>query len=194
MVKNDSRGWLIIFLLCLIPIVIWSLSSPLIERFNSFYGVLTSIGQITGLLGLSMYALSLFLSGRFKFTEDFFGGMNKVYIAHHLLGGLSFILVMIHPLTLSFAYLPFSIQSVITYILPGSDWAINFGIISLLLTMVLLFITFFTNLPYEIWRTTHKFMGLTSSIGIIHIFLVSSDISRDPLLKAYMLFLVLLGI
>lgn len=194
MVKNDSRGWLIIFLLCLIPIVIWSISSPLFDRFNSFYGVLTSIGQITGLLGLSMYALSLFLSGRFKFIEDFFGGMNKVYIAHHLLGGLSFILVMIHPLTLAFAYLPFSTQSVITYILPGSDWAINFGITSLLLTMVLLFITFFTNLPYEIWRTTHKFMGLTFSIGIIHSFFVSSDISRDPVLKAYMLFLVLLGI
>lgn len=191
---KPKLGWILILVISFIPILLWSISLPFDSRYADFYSILTSFGQITGLVGLCMYSISIFLSARFKFVEDYFGGMSKVYISHHLLGGISFILIMIHPLFLAFAFLPNSLSSVASYLIPSDNWMINLGIVSLLLTMSLLVITFFVNLPYEFWRLTHKFLGLSLFIGVIHSFFVSSDISRDPLLKGYMFLVMLLGI
>ena len=60
--------------------------------------------QALGLSGMAMFALNLVLSARLKWLESIFGGMNKIYIAHHILGGLAFILLLLHPLFLSDPY------------------------------------------------------------------------------------------
>lgn len=187
-------GWPILLTVSLSPIILWLTSLPINFRYSDFYSIFTSLGQVFGLVGLAMLSLNMFLSGRFRFVEDFFGGMNKVYLAHHLLGGISFILLLIHPLSLAIAFSPISFSTAIEYILPGSDWAVNFGIIALLLLMVLLILTFFINLPYEFWKFTHKFLGVVLLLGAIHGVFVSSDLSRDLFLRDYMLVIVSIGI
>jgi len=110
------------------------------------------------------------------------------------LGKVSLTLLLVHPLTLSVAYVPLSIQTAITRILPGTSWEINLGIISLLLLVSLLILTLSVKLPYELWRSTHKWLGIIFLIGVIHGFFVPSDITRGPILKNYMAFVISIGI
>ncbi|MBI5465867.1 MAG: ferric reductase, partial [Candidatus Kerfeldbacteria bacterium] len=99
-IKNNL-GWLIIIFLSLLPIVFWYFLKPISTRFISSTTTLTSLGQITGLVGMAMFALTLILSARLKFLENYFGGLNRVYVAHHIFGSIAFILLLFHPLILA---------------------------------------------------------------------------------------------
>ncbi|MFA5987062.1 MAG: ferric reductase-like transmembrane domain-containing protein [Candidatus Paceibacterota bacterium] len=192
-IKNNL-GWIVISILSAAPITMWVFVKPLGVRFSSVPTTLTSFGQITGLVGISMFAIVMILSGRFKFMENYFGGLNKIYFAHHMLGGLAFILMLFHPLFLAGKYFLISSTSAALFLLPGSNLSINFGIFSLAFLLILLTITFFAELPYEIWKTTHKFLGVALFLAGIHGLLIPSDISRFLPLKIYVLSLVGLGI
>jgi len=193
-IKNNL-GWLIIIFLSLLPIIFWYFSKPIISaRFVNSTVALTSLGQITGLVGMAMFSLTLILSSRLKFLENYFGGLNKIYITHHLFGSTAFILLLFHPLILAGKFAQVSIRSAALFLLPSSDWPINFGIIALLLMMILLVLTFFIKLPYQIWKFSHKFLGFAFFFAALHSFFIPSDISRDPILRIYILALAGMGI
>lgn len=185
-VKNNF-GWVIFIILSLLPILFWFFLKPISVRFINLTTTLTSLGQITGLVGMAMFALTLILGGRLKFLENYFGGLNKVYIAHHIFGSIAFVLLLFHPLILAGKFAQVSIRSAALFLLPSSDWPINFGIIALLLMMLFLVLTFFAKLPYRIWKLSHKFLGFVFFFAVLHSFFIPSDISRDPILKIYML-------
>jgi predicted ferric reductase len=188
-------GWPILIAISMSPLIFWYLAeSPFSLRYINPYTFFISLGEISGLVGLSMYSLDLLLSGRFSFVEDFFGGMSRIYKAHHILGGIAFILLMIHPLFIAVSYATSSLHEAAALLLPGTDWTIDLGIASLALTMTLLILTFYVDLPYEFWKFTHKFLGAVFILGAIHSFFVPSDISRNPALFNYMLFIVSLGV
>src|SRR5258708_19421764 len=145
LLKKNNLGWVTSIVLSISPILIWILMAPLSMRFTNIYQSLTSLGQILGLIGAVMFSLNFVLSMRLKIFEDFFGGMNKVYVAHHILGGVAFLLLLFHPLALPLRFAPYSLREIAVYLLPGTDWSINFGIAALLLMMSLLIFTFFVN-------------------------------------------------
>ena len=193
MVKTP--GWLVVLIICVIPILLWSQNGPLIQRFSSPLVTLLSLGQIAALLGLSLFCLSIILSGRFKFFESLFGGMNRVYIAHHIIGGLAFISLLFHPALIISTYLFTSAKSALRLLLPSvSNWPLNFGLAAHFLLTSLLIITFYSRLPYHIWRLTHKFLGLTLFLASLHAFFIPSDISSFFPLRIYMLSLVTLSL
>ncbi len=186
---------LYIYIISLVPILLWSIIYwPISTRFGDTFSALLSLGQLSGLVGLCFYSISLFLSTRPKFIENYFEGLNQIYKKHHLIGGLSFILMMIHPLFLLISRITISNQYAISLITPGEDFNIDLGIISLSLIMTLLIITFYTKLPYHIWKLTHKLTGFVFLIAVFHSFLTPSTISDYNLLKFYMLTVVLIGI
>lgn len=196
------RSRIIIIILSLSPIVTWSLMQPLSSRWINFNIVLQSIGQITGLVGIMIFSLSFILSTRIKFLENIFGGLDKIYVLHHKLGKVALILLIIHPLFLALAR-NISFQSKIAtdniiritlFFLPGSDWTINLGIASLFFMIALLILTLYVNLKYHKWLFTHKFLGFAYIVGGLHSFFVSSDISRNEILKYYMLVFYLAGL
>jgi predicted ferric reductase len=186
-------GWIAFIVLSLLPIIFWSFSKPISTRFVSSTTTLTSLGQLTGLVGMAMFALTLILSSRLKFLENYFGGLNKVYIAHHIFGSIAFILLLFHPLILAGKFAQVSKKSVVLFLLPASNWSINFGIIALFLMVISLVLTFFIKLPYQIWKFSHKFLGLAFFFAALHSFFIPSDISRNPILRIYMLALVGMG-
>lgn len=188
-----NKGWLIIGLLVLIPIILWVKNLSLSSRFMGSYNSITSLGQISSLIGIVLYSLTFVLSSRWKFLEDLFGGMNRVYIAHHLLGGISFVLILIHPLLLAFARLTVSLDYAVSLFIPGTDYTVDFGIAGLFFMIALLILTFFINLPYQIWRLTHKFIGIAFFFGALHMFLVPSDVSRYADLRIYMAVIIGIG-
>jgi len=191
-IKNNL-GWVIFIVLSLVPVVFWYFLKPINARFVSLTTSLTSLGQITGLVGMAMFSLTLVLSARLKFLENYFGGLNKVYIAHHIFGSIAFILLLFHPLILAGKFIQVSIRSAALFLLPGGDWTNNFGIIALALMMLFLILTFFTKLPYQIWKFSHKFLGAAFFFAGLHSFFINSDISRDPFLRVYMFTLAGIG-
>jgi len=196
---SSKLGWPLIILISAVPLIIWALFPySLDQRFlrsgHFNYGMTTTaIGQVLGLVGMAMFALNFVLSARLKWLEGLFGGMNKIYIAHHILGGLAFVLLLLHPLLIVAKYLPNAAMQALTLLLFGTSWDVRFGVIALGLMILFLVLTFFIKLPYHIWKFTHQFLGLAFFFASLHVLLIPSDVTQVNMLKYYMFFLIVLG-
>ncbi len=184
-----------VYILSFLTIVFWTVAKwPIEPLFSDKYTTFLYLGQVSGLVGMTLFSISLILSARIKFLENIFKGLNQEYKRHHQIGGVSFILMMVHPLFLLFSRITISLEYARNLILPGNDFNTDLGIISLLLMMSLLVVTFYTKLPYQIWRLTHKFTGLVFIIAVFHSFLIPSTITQDKPLWWFMFTVSLTGI
>lgn len=191
---NRNLGYLIISALSLLPVFLWVFAKPISLRFATEYTIFSSIGQITGLIGMTLFALNFILASRLNFLEDFFNGMSNVYFAHRLFGTISFILLLIHPIVLIARFIPISLSEAVSFIIPSTNWPLNFGTFSLLLMMIFLTFTIYNKIPYHYLKITHKFLGLSFFFASLHAFLIPSDVSLNLPLKLYMIFMVSTGI
>jgi predicted ferric reductase len=194
-------GWVLIVLFTAIPIVRWLALAPLEERFATASLSFKAFGQVVGMIGFMLYAINLLLSIRKSWLEDLFGGLNRVYIAHHITGGLALVFILFHPVFLALRYIELTalvtIKDAARSILPQAIHfdrsfyeikhavAINNGIIAFIGMVGLLFVTFFVKLPYRFWLFTHKFLGVAFVFAGLHILLIVSDVSNDTFLKIY---------
>lgn len=158
---------------------------PLGFRFESLSMTLKSIGQLTGLVGMATFTLTLILSARWQVLDKWFGGINKAYEAHHNLGVLAFLLLLIHPIVLALRISLTSVYQAALFLLPSGNWSIDIGIISFLLMMMLLIVTFFARFRYVVLKNLHKFLGVALFLGGLHSFLIPSDISRNVTIRWY---------
>ena len=147
-------------------------------KMSSWYGW----GQLLGLIGLILMSAVLVLEARVGWLEDYFYSQNKAYVNHHLIGGISFILLLFHPILLG------------VKLLPTTNQAQNWGILALWLMIGLLFITFFTKIDYRKWHLTHKFMAVVFVFAGIHWLTISSDVSTNLILRTYVMIIYTLGI
>jgi len=127
------------------------------------------------------------LSTRWRFLEDLFGGLDKVYQVHKRLGRWSFWIILLHPLFLAADQLPklgaFFMD--MWFRVPGGDPYLvgqNFGVATILIMASLIVLTIWNPLPYHIWKRTHEWFGLVLLFMLIHIFWVDADIGKYPLL------------
>lgn len=206
-------GWAVTITLCLVPVVMWLQFHPL-STIHGYAGQMLSLGRVAGLVGMVMYALNLIYSTRLRIFEYLFGGLNRVYIAHHLLGGFALIFLSLHPLFLSLRYIKTSLMQAALLLLPNglgpfsalfnihaplhqvvlNQWAIFAGIIAFWGLVGLLLITFFIKVPYRIWILTHKWLGAVFFIATLHVLFITSDTSTHLALKYYMLTIAVLGL
>jgi predicted ferric reductase len=184
----------IIVILSIVPVIIWGFMEPLGLRFLDFNSITTSIGQILGLVGMVIFSITLILAGRFKFLDKFLKGLDKVYSNHHKLGAIAFSMLLFHPLFLVVKYLSISIRDAGLFFVPFTNMPITWGLISLLLMIIFLGITFYSKVKYHVWKFTHKFMTLAFFFAVIHTLVISSDISRNILLRYYILLLALVAL
>jgi len=191
---RKNMGWLTILLLALLPIARWAVILPLSYRFFDLSATMTSLGQIAGLVGMAMFSISLILGARLKALDRYFYGLDKVYQNHHIIGAVSFSLLLFHPLFLVVRHIQFSLRDAALFFLPSADWARNFGIVSLFFMIVLLVLTFHIQLKYQHWKLSHKFLVLVFIFAVLHSFYATSDISRDNILRFYILGLASLGL
>ncbi len=187
-------GQSIVVVLSLLPLVAWAAMMPLGLRFLGFGAVFTSLGQVTGLVGMAMFSLTLVLQLRASVIEQLFGGLDRVYRAHHIFGGISFALLLFHPVFLALRFVNLSVREAALFLLPGKDFAINLGIYSLALLEALLIVTFFIKLKYQKWKFSHSFLSLAFFLASLHVLFVSSDTSRNTFLKVYLLALAVAGL
>ena len=184
----------IILILSLIPVVIWGFMAPFADRFADLNSITTSLGQILGLVGMALFAINLILASRFKWLDRHFRGLDKVYANHSKIGAIAFSMLLFHPLMLVVKYLALSTNMAALFFVPFTNMPITWGIVSLFLMIVLLSFTFYFKFKYNIWKMSHKFMTLAFFFGVIHTFMITSDVSRNMLLRYYILGLAFLAL
>jgi predicted ferric reductase len=167
---------------------------PLGSRFLNLNAIITSLGQIFGLVGMMMFSTNLILAGRFKFLDKYFHGLDKVYANHSKIGSLAFSLILFHPIFLVVKYITFSIKEAALFFVPFVNMPITWGIISLLIMIILISFTFYIKLKYNIWKFSHKFMVIAFFFAIIHTVLIPSDVSRNDFLRYYILLFAIIGL
>ncbi len=185
--KKGQFGVVLIILLTIIPTVMWFFLQPLGSRYGDSFTLLTSIGQLLGLTGMTLFAITLILSARLSFLEDYFGGLDRMYNVHHYSGVIAFLFLLTHPLILAVPYMQSSALRAAEFLLPSANWPKNFGIIALLTMMTLLAITFYSRWRYQLLRFLHQILGVAFFLGALHSLLIPSDISKSIILKWYML-------
>ena len=190
---KTKLGPIFLAIFSLIPLVIWLIVRNGTYDLSDYYSLTHSLGQLSALIGASMFALSFLLTTRIKHLENYFNGLDKMYFYHHLLGAIAFILLLFHPLLLVLKFVPSDMQQAATYLLPSGSLAVNLGMVALLSMIILLVLTFFVTMKYQNWKISHKFMGLVFIIACFHIFLVKTDITYYPILKNYMAFICTIG-
>lgn len=183
----------IVVILSVIPVIIWAFMMPLGARFADLNSITTSLGQILGLVGMALFSINLILAGRFKLLDRYFKGLDKVYAHHSKIGAISFSMLLLHPLFLVVKYIFISTKQAALFFVPFVDLNITWGIISLLIMIILISFTFYIKLKYNTWKMSHYYMKLAFFFAVLHTFLISSDISRNNLLRYYILFLVIVA-
>ncbi len=156
------------------------------------FGWLT-LSQLLSLLGTTLLAFSFLLSSRFSFLEDWFGGLDKVYRLHHITGGLSFVLLLHHPLFLLIDVLP-DIGFGWKYLWFSNLLPYDWGVASLYFMLLMILLTLFIRLPYSVWKKTHELMGIALIFAVLHILTISSDVSRYMPLRYWIIFLLIVSI
>ncbi len=177
-----------------------SILLPLLVTINLFLLSKTNIelswlffSQLFSLLGTVLLSISFVLGSRSRFLEKIFGGLDKVIKLHHIIGGVSFVLLLNHPIFLALSVLPnFNLAS--RYIFFSADQIYNFGVMALATMTLLLIFTLIIKLPYDIWLKTHDFFGLVLLFASLHIFLITSDVSRYLPLRIWMMLVLAVGI
>jgi predicted ferric reductase len=191
---RKNIGLLSILTLVFLPLARWVALPGWDFRFIDLNTTITSFGQMAGLVGVVLFSLVLILGGRFKFLDKYFYGINRAYAFHHKIGAVAFSLLLFHPLFLAVKYINFSLLDAALFLLPSSNLAIDYGLVALVLMMILIGLTFYARMKYQNWKFFHKFMVLVFIFAIGHSFFITSDISRDIILRIYILGLAAVGL
>ncbi len=186
-------GWTILLAISFLPILPWYFFRPETD-LSSYANFTHAIGQLTGLIGMTMFALTFMLSTRMRFIEDLFGGLDKVYVVHKILGATSLILILFHPIFLVLKYVPSNMELAAKYLLPFDALAVDLGIIALLVMIILIFVSFYFKIRYQIWKFSHEFLGLAFILALLHIILVRGIVSRDYIFEGYYAYVIIVGI
>lgn len=190
---RNNIGVILVFVLALLPMVFWYLMMPLGTRFSSSGQTFRSLGQITGLVGMALLSINFILAARYKFLDRWFMGLNRVYIKHHIIGALSFCLLLFHPTFLVVQFIILSLKYAFDFVFAFGSWPLFFGKLALFVFVALMVITFYLNFKYQNWKNTHKYLGIVLLLGSAHMLFIPSDVSRNAGLKYYMLALAILG-
>ncbi len=186
--KRTIVGMSVLLIVSLLPLIPWYLLSPVRGLAWNYANITHSLGQMAGLVGMTMLSLTLLLSTRLRFVEKLMGGLDKVYVIHRIFGSIALMLLLLHPLLLVLKFVPSSIDLAATYLLPGHGISVDLGIIALAGLIILLGVTLYVNIKYHYWKMSHKFLGLFFIFAVLHIFLVRGVASRDYIFQGYYVF------
>ncbi|PNK61515.1 ferric reductase-like transmembrane domain-containing protein [Psychrobacter sp. FDAARGOS_221] len=113
-------------------------------------------------LALTAMMISFVMATRHAILETLFGGLDKLYILHRWAGMLAVVCIFLHwwfvPQPIN--YPDASMASI------GSDM----GEWATWLLLGLVAISFSGFIPYQIWKWTHKLMGIVFLVSVFHLF------------------------
>lgn len=181
---TNKIGWQAVGVTVAITTALWlGAKSGVGEIVN---GGWTSSSQILSLIAVVLMAWSLVLATRLSIFEDWFGGLDKVMRAHHLLGAVALVLIINHPLFLVVEALP-NKEAAARYVWLSNNVSYNWGVGALYGLIIVLALTLVVRLPYHFWLKTHDLIGLVWIGATVHILTVNSDVSFFAPLRGWII-------
>ncbi|HEY2003872.1 MAG TPA: ferric reductase-like transmembrane domain-containing protein [Candidatus Saccharimonadia bacterium] len=189
---QPKSGWIAIVLTCLVPTLALSFDSP--DRYANLSYALLTLGDISGIIGLVLYVWGLVLSTRIGLVENMFGGLNRVYVSHAIVGSASLMILLMHPFFSAASYYEYGLAVVAHFFVPQLAYIGSaFGIIALITMIVLLVLTLFVKLAYKLWLSTHRLLGVVYLLIALHIILTPNQVMRDHNMAAFMYGTLIVG-
>lgn len=127
---------------------------------------------------------ALVLATRFRPVNALFGGLDKAYQAHQLVGKAAFGLIFLHPVFLAMHLLP-DWPAFGRFLWFSADWVRNTGLVALFALVALVVISIWQPLKYQWWKQTHNLFGLLLVLVVYHGIKGHGEIMRYPLLRAW---------
>jgi len=181
----------VLIVLHLITFALWGMAKPSLRSIT--YSPFISLAQIMGLWAATIVSLNFTLAARIKPISQFLGGLDKAYLFHTQTGKLAFFYMLAHPTLLIVSALP-NTALALFYIKPFVDLSYDMGKLTLLFFTLLLILTLVIKLPYHIWRRTHQLMIIPMLFLLVHVLIISSDVSVFLPLRVWVTTIITLGI
>jgi len=184
-----------------IHFIIWAISlyfyngtSMEIKSETMFFGELTNvswinihriIGEVLSSWVVTVLAINFLMATRARWIEKIFGGLDKMYVIHKRAAVIAVILIIAHFVIVPKDLIGFSIGKPL-------------GFAALLLILIGVAISaipvFKKIIPYHKWINFHILMGPFYVLAVIHGAMVDSLIKELPLVRTYVLGMVIIGI
>jgi predicted ferric reductase len=154
-------GNITIIVLVILNIIIWLAFPPENDGRENF--VRQYAGEIIGGNNLILMACSLFLAARPKWAENYFGGLDKMYLTHRRTGTAAFLLIFVHVLTVPITTVGWKLGNYLAVIAFA-------GIVITVLITLAPRIPFLNRLggTYDGWKKFKRFMGIFFILSFIH--------------------------
>ena len=193
--KYFNAGGYLTLAIALTPVVLWLIAMPM--PWDTAKNIVENFGKLAGLAGMALFAWAVILSARFKIYNRMFHGLDNTYRAHHNIGLAAFILLLIHPVLITFRYFLSSPTSAYEFLKPSLASPFRaLGSIALFLMVLSILVTLYVNVKYEIFILVQRALGLVLFIGAVHaVFVGNSDLGPTSIgiLSLQVYFVVLIG-
>lgn len=174
-------------------IIIWFIDKS-INRFIFFpENLFTYIMQILGLLSIAFLTLNFILSIKSRSMEKIIGGLDDQYKLHSRFGKLALAIIIFHILNGMFRAFA-GTETLKMYLVPGTNVEYNYGIIAFWMLVLLIILTISVNLPYHIWKFTHRLIIIPFILAAIHGYMSSYSNFTTPVTSFYIVVLTIIGI
>ena len=134
----------------------------------------TSGTTMLGGIAFLLMTASIFLATRPAGLEDWFGGLDRMYQVHKIMGVASLLFVLTH-----FFFVPKSLPEGVDPIANPLVPSGPFGMIAMILLVLSLALALNRKISYSRWRPVHKVMGLVYILIIAHFMSAPARFRRD---------------
>jgi len=183
-----SRGVLLMVTVALLTLVVWAAQGS-----SSLNNALTFLAKVNAFLAISLLSLTFVMSTRLSVLEDLFGGLDRQYQAHTVIGKITLFAVLLHVAFLAIGAAP-AWGVVLTYVVPGLDVPVTWGILSLAALFALLALTVQFRPPYGLWKQTHRLMIVPLLLALWHALVAGSDTQAFPALRYWLVAIGAVGV
>src|SRR5918996_1362002 len=188
------RGPLLLISLCATPLVIWAFTQPFDIRFQGRYLTLTSLAVLLALAGTSAFALNLVLGARLRQVEALFGGLERMYRAHRVLGQVAFLLLLGHVVFVLASRATISTDAALDLLRPSAGRTVLAGVVAFSVLTVGIVLTLFVRLGHEVFVYVQRTFGLVFLLASYHAFTTPGAKEDSQALNVYLAVLATLGI
>ncbi|GDX62654.1 membrane protein [Candidatus Saccharibacteria bacterium] len=165
--KYFNPGGYLTVIIALTPVILWLIAMPL--DWDGAQNIFQSLGKLAGLAGMALFAWAVILSARFKIYNRMFHGLDNTYRAHHNIGSIAFILLLLHPLFLTIRYFLISPNSAFEFLKPNLLSPFRaLGSIALFGMVLAIIVTLYIKVSYKFFILAQRLLGLILFVGAIH--------------------------
>jgi predicted ferric reductase len=179
---RSARAWIVIGSLVLVPIALWATARPLDGRVAGATATLGSLANITGLAGMSAFAINLAIGSRLRAIVRLFGSLEAMYAAHARLAVYALALLAAHAVLATGRAATRSGEDALELVVPASGWAVFAGTVALAGLSAALALTFLGRLSHEAFVVVQRTLGVTFAVAALHGLGVPGTRSSTPLL------------